>query len=83
LGPRRRRFRSKATAQHQLSLGDKGIDRPETNETFTERVDVTTQPGAALIGTMGAMREAEKSQRREPPFPRKAWRVARLTRASV
>ena len=25
---------------------------PETNETFTERVDVTTQPDGAFIGTM-------------------------------
>jgi hypothetical protein len=24
----------------------------ETNETFTERVDVTTQPDGAFIGTM-------------------------------
>ena len=25
---------------------------PETNETFTERVDVTTQPDGAFIGTL-------------------------------
>jgi hypothetical protein len=25
---------------------------PETNETFTERVDVTTQPDGSFIGTM-------------------------------
>jgi hypothetical protein len=41
---------------------------PDTNETFTERVDVTTQPDGAFIGTMeievrpGSIREADHQE---------------------
>ena len=65
------RIRSKATpiaespraSLRQLLTSEKGRNMYETNETFTERVDVTTQLDGAFIGTMET--EVRPSDRRE------------------